>query len=439
MADSELKRALGVPGAVMLGLGSILGTGVFVSIGIAADVAAAWVLPAVVIAAFVATCNGLSSAQLAADHPVSGGTYEYGYKYLHPKLGFIAGWLFMTAKSASAATAALGFAGYLLGLFDQSFGRWVHVGVALGVVLLFTVLVLSGLRRTNWVNITIVSVTIAVLVLFIVRAGLELGSPFAAIDTADGGPRQAAYPQPWWQHLFHASALMFVAYTGYGRIATLGEEIREPRKKIPAAIIVTLIVSALLYIAVAFVVTRAQMRMADDASLLPAPLEAIARMVGGEGHWLVWIVTLGALTAMLGVLLNLILGLSRVLLAMGRRADVPRRFGKLGGDDQPRAAIVMVAIIIGGLALIGDVKLTWTFSAFTVLGYYALTNLACLRLPVGARLYPRVFAWCGLISCLSLAFFVPWRVWAIGLGWIAVGLIWHVLATAAGRAEERSL
>nr|MBP9225705.1 amino acid permease [Verrucomicrobiales bacterium] len=116
----RLQPRLGVFGAMMMGLGSIVGTGVFVSIGIAAGIAGPSVILAVALAALVAICNGLSSAQLAANHPVSGGTYEYGYQYLNSWLGFTAGWMFLLAKSASAATAALGFSGYLLSAMGGS-------------------------------------------------------------------------------------------------------------------------------------------------------------------------------------------------------------------------------------------------------------------------------------------------------------------------------
>ena len=106
----QLQRELGLAGATVTGLGSILGTGVFVSLAIAAGITGPSVILAIVLAAGLALCNALSSAQLAAAHPISGGTYEYGYKYLSPRLGFTAGWLFLCAKTASAATAALGFA-----------------------------------------------------------------------------------------------------------------------------------------------------------------------------------------------------------------------------------------------------------------------------------------------------------------------------------------
>ena len=160
-----LKRELGVFGAMMMGMGSIVGTGVFVSIGIAAGIAGPAVILAIGIAAFVAMCNAFSSAQLAASHPVSGGTYEYGYMYLHPSLGFTAGWMFLCAKSASAATAALGFSGYLLHAFGASGDGLVPVAVGTSVAM--TLIVLSGMRRSNAVNILIVSVTLLALGSFV--------------------------------------------------------------------------------------------------------------------------------------------------------------------------------------------------------------------------------------------------------------------------------
>ena len=161
----SLQREIGVFGATLMGLGSIIGTGVFVSIGIATGIAGPSVILAVAIGAIVALCNGLSSAQLAANHAVSGGTYEYGYKYLNPILGFTAGWLFLLAKSASAATAALGFAGYFLNTLG--FNPGLLVPTALIAVITITVIVLNGIRRSNVANLGIVSLTLFSLILFI--------------------------------------------------------------------------------------------------------------------------------------------------------------------------------------------------------------------------------------------------------------------------------
>lgn len=421
----RLRRELGVFGAVMMGLGSIVGTGVFVSVGIAAGVAGPAVVVAVAVGALVATFNGLSSAQLAANHPVSGGTYEYGYRFLTPTLGFAAGWMFLVAKSASAATAALGFAGYLLLVLGADAERWL-VPVALLATVAVTAVVYSGLRRSNVTNVAVVSVTLLALAAFVAAGtptalanGVESFADF--FDAPEGGGGLRA--------VLNASALMFVAYTGYGRIATLGEEVREPRTTIPRAIITTLWVTAALYVAVALVGVGAVGAdgLAAATAEQAAPLEVAARAFGVPG--VPQVVALGAITAMLGVLLNLVLGLSRVLLAMGRRADVPRLFGRLdAAGTTPGPAVLMMGGVVAAIALVGDVRTTWSFSAFAVLVYYAVTNLAALRVPEEGRLFPRWVPAVGLVSCLSLAFFVEPLYWGVGLGLLAIGIAWHAAA-----------
>jgi APA family basic amino acid/polyamine antiporter len=209
----------------------------------------------------------------------------------------------------------------------------------------------------------------------------------------------------------------------------LGEEIRHPRKNIPRAIILTLAVSAVLYIAVSLVaiaIVGAE-SLAAATQQQAAPLESAARQFGGP---LVAVgVSVGATTAMLGVLLNLILGLSRVALAMGRRGDLPPDFAKLDrSGSTPWVAVIGVGAVIAALTLIGSVKTTWSFSAFTVLIYYALTNLAAIRLSEHERMHPRIIPWLGLTACIFLAFWVELHIWLTGLGLIAVGLLWHRLA-----------
>lgn len=428
MTTPLLSRVVRLPGAVLLGLGSIVGTGAFVSIGIAAGVAGSSVVIAIFLAGLLATCNGLSSAQLAADHPVSGGTYEYGYRYLNPTLGFTAGWMFMAAKSASAATAALGLAGYLLDAVGLA-GLTPRIAFGVGAVIAVTALVWRGTRSSNRANAVIVSVTLATLALFVVT-GIPAASEGAAVNLRGVLPGRDGY-----RALLEATALMFVAYTGYGRIATLGEEVRDPRRTIPRAIVVTLIVSALLYVSVGVVAVGSvgAEALADMTARTAAPLEEAASLIAGPV--VAKALALGAITAMLSVLLNLVLGLSRVLLAMARRGDVPTRLATVDESrSSPTAAVVTVGVIIGALVLVGDVKTTWSFSAFTVLVYYALTNLAALRLPPEARRFPRWISLAGLIGCLGLAFWVEAWIWAVGLALIGVGFVWRrvVRAPASG-------
>jgi APA family basic amino acid/polyamine antiporter len=423
--STTLPRVVGVPGAVLMGLGSILGTGIFVSIGIAAGVTGPSVILAVALAAAVAALNGLSSAQLAASHPVSGGTYEYGYRYLNPTLGFTAGWMFLCAKSASAATAALGFAGYVLAAAGASTTNF-RVALALVAVGLLTGVAVSGMSRSNRANAVIVAVTLVALLGF-VGFGLPsaLDRAAANLDAFFGGNGQDSGARGF----LHATALMFVAYTGYGRIATLGEEIRDPLKSIPRAIIVTIVLTAILYAAVAFVAIAVAGAggLADATRQAAAPLESVAQEF--RPPQVAWLVAAGAVTAMLGVLLNLLLGLSRVLLAMSRRGDLPRGLSRLDGEHaSPRRAVVVIGLIVGTLTLTGSVGTTWSFSAFTVLVYYALTNLAALRLPGESRIYPRWIPGAGLFCCLGLAFWVEPIIWASGLALIAIGLAWHRIA-----------
>lgn len=421
-APPSLKRELDVRGAILVGLGSMVGTGVFVSIGIAAGVAGTSVILAVAIAALLAACNGLSSAQLAANHSVSGGTYEYGYRYLTPWLGFTAGWMFLLAKTASAATAALGFAGYLLNALRLDANQWL-VPLALVTVVILTLIVLGGIRRSNLTNLIIVSVTLLSLMIFVITGLPHVTAanftPFFPTDTSDKSAIAS---------LLHGSALMFVAYTGYGRIATLGEEVHHPRRTIPIAIILTMIVTMILYMAIAAVgVGSVGVDILSAATQSnAAPLEVASRQFGIP--LVPPLLALGAMTAMVGVLLNLILGLSRVLLAMGRRRDMPRIVARLNaGGTTPYISVICIGVAIAALVLIGNVKITWSFSAFTVLVYYALTNLSALRLSAQERLYPKWIAGVGLAGCLVLAFWVEQQIWLVGLGLIVAGLAWKTI------------
>ena len=403
----QLKRVIGLPGAMMMGLGSIIGTGVFVSLGIGAGIAGPSVLLAIMLAAGVAMCNGLSSAQLAANHPVSGGTYEYGHRWLNPSLGFTAGWMFLCAKSASAATAALGFAGYIA----HATGMRASLPLAVGVVVLVTMIALSGIERSNRVNIVIVSIVILALMIFVGTGFSSAVKNKAAFQPLfDGGKLT---------DLLQATALMFVAFTGYGRIATLSEEVAEPRRTIPRAVIVTLLISMALYLSVAFVGIGVNGFENLDGSLALA-----SKSVSNAA--LPTVMLVGATVAMVSVLLNLVLGLSRVVLAMGRRGDLPKATARISESTSvPAVATVGVAVLIAGLVCVGDVKLTWSFSAFTVLVYYAITNLCAIRMKPGERLYPIWPAYLGLAACLTLAFFVDWEIWLTGLGLIIIGLAWR--------------
>ncbi|RUO63619.1 APC family permease [Pseudidiomarina insulisalsae] len=404
MTHPQLMRSTLLSGAIVLGLGSIIGTGAFVSIGFGYDLAADWLLYAIVLAAFVALCNGLSSAQLAAVHPVSGGTYEYGYKFLSHDAGFLAGWLFIAAKSASAAAAALASA-WLVNQY-LNWPEWAVISMAIVMIAFITALVLAGLRRSNQVNALLITLTFLSLAVFVFWAA-EAPPPSASVQ----------YTQVSVSDFLAAAALLFVAYTGYGRIATMGEEVSEPRRIIPRAIIVTMVIVTLLYIAVAWGLMQRQPLFIGEDFILTQLMPA---------GWQKDVVFIGAILAMLGVTLNLVLGVSRVVLAMARRGDLPHSWAQLNSlrTAAPRATLItaLVMMIIAGF---GGIRLAWTFSAFTVLVYYAITNIAALNVAPQQRFIHKLWSVLGLIGCLALAIMLNTETVFVGLLLMVLGLAWH--------------
>jgi basic amino acid/polyamine antiporter, APA family len=402
--SEQLQRTTGLAGAVILGLGSIIGTGAFVTIALSAELAGSYLLWAIAIAAVVAACNGLSSAQLAAIHPVSGGTYEYGYQFLNHDLGFIAGWLFVIAKSASAAAAAIAI-GSAMQLWLGG-AEWLASLYAAAVITLFALLVVGGVRRSNRVNALLVMLSVVALSVFI---GYAVNQATSLLNVS--------VPQPTSMiEVLSAAALMFVAYTGYGRVATIGEEVRQPRQTIPQAIIATVLVVTVLYLAVGWALLKLPPALANQQGL------AVFMQVG------IWqqVVIAGAIIAMAGVILNLILGVSRVILAMARRHDLPFALAQLNSErsSAPRAvwatALVMLLLVIAG-----DLRLAWSLSAFTVLVYYGITNLAALRVPQTQRFVPRWVSVIGLVSCLALVWFIEPFILYLGSALVFVGWLLH--------------
>ncbi|NEO32018.1 MAG: amino acid permease [Symploca sp. SIO3C6] len=418
----QLKRELSWFGSACMGLASVIGVGIFVSIGIAAGISGFAVIGALVVAGLLGACNSLNLAQLAVSHPVSGGIYEYGYKYLTPVLGFTGGWIYFLSKTAVAATAALGFAGYLLNTIGVN-ESGILVLVAEAAVLVVTLIALGGARRFKVTTIAVVSVTIlSLLFLIIVGSFLCLVNGFENLTFAS-----ANYGN-WLKNFLESVALMFVAYNGAARISMMGEEITEPRKNIPKAIVFTIVVTMLLYVGVAVVSLGSIGVEAFSAATTEqaAPLQVVASSFGIPGA--ANILAVGAITSMLSILLTIILGVSRILLAMGRRGDMPSFFAQLNNSGTtPYWAVLFLGMAIALLVLTGDVKVTWSFAAFGSMYRCFIVSLAALQLSQQQRLYPQWLSWLSLFSSLFLAFWVEWQIWLIGLGVIGVGVVWHVV------------
>ena len=409
VARSRLRRELNLLYAVAVGLGAIIGAGIYVVTGVAAGVAGPSFLIGLLIAGAVATFNALSSAQLAATYPQSGGTYEYGYQVLHPWFGFAAGWMFLASKLAAGGTVALGFAGYLASLFPAIPER----PAAVGAVLLLTIVNYFGVQKTGSVNLVIVAVSVFALVFFIIS-----GIPVFDVENL-----QPFMPFGWGGAL-QSAALLFFAYTGYARLATLGEEVREPKKNIPRAIVLSLGIALVLYVGVALVAVAGigSQAMARSAS----PLERAAQVFSLPGTSL--IVSIGATTAMLGVLLSQVLGISRMAYAMARRRDLPPILDHVHQKYAvPDYGIILTGFFLVIVALFGTIEMIVAAASFTILLYYSIANLAALRMQAEDKLFPDWVPVLGLISCLLLAITLEINVIASGLGLLVLGFLWRWL------------
>jgi basic amino acid/polyamine antiporter, APA family len=406
---SDLRRDLRLLDAVAVGLGAIIGAGIFVVTGVAAGVAGPAFLVGLVIAGGVATCNALSSAQLAATYPQSGGTYEYGYRLLHPWLGFVGGWVFLISKLAAAGTVALGFAGYLHALIPAIPQR----AAAVAVIILLTAINYIGIRKTGRLNIVIVSISLATL-LYLIVAGLP------ALDMANLRP----FAPQGWRGVLQSAALLFFAYTGYARLATLGEEVADPKRTIPKAIMLALGIAILLYMLVALVAVGGV--GAEAMAATSSPLERAAQAFALPGVALA--VAIGATTAMLGVLLSQILGISRMLFAMARRHDLPVGLAHVHPTfEVPDRGIILTGLAALVVALFGTLETIVAAASFSILIYYMLANLSALRMRPQDKLFPNWVPVLGAISCAALALTLRLPVILGGLGMLAAGVVWRIV------------
>jgi APA family basic amino acid/polyamine antiporter len=380
-----LRRHLGTSDAVVIGLGSMIGAGIFAALGPAARAAGSGLLLGLAVAAVVAYCNAISSARLAARHPSSGGTYVYGRERLGAFWGYLAGWGFVVGKTASCAAMALTVGSYL-------WPGQAHA-VAVAAVVALTAVGYAGIRKSAWLTRAIVAVVLAVLALVVVAAltSPNAGSPGFGAGSSLGGVLQAA-------------GLLFFAFAGYARIATLGEEVRDPERTIPRAIPLALGIALVVYAAVAVAVLS--VLGSDGLAKAPAPLADALRAAGLPG--LAPVVRVGATVAAIGSLLALLLGVSRTTLAMARDRHLPHalaavhpRFGV------PHRAELAVGAVVAILAATADVRGAIGFSSFGVLAYYAIANAAAMTLTPAEGRPPRFVPILGLAGCLILAFALP--------------------------------
>ncbi|MFH9864725.1 APC family permease [Streptomyces lydicus] len=409
-----LKRRLGLFDAVTIGLGAMIGAGIFAALAPAAGAAGSGLLPALAGAAVVAYCNATSSARLAARYPASGGTYVYGRERLGAFWGYLAGWGFVVGKTASCAAMAL------------TVGLYVWPGqahaVAAAAVVALTAVNYAGVRKSAWLTRALVAVVLAVLTVVVTVCLTSRVADPVRLDPGAGATAGG---------VLRAAGLLFFAFAGYARIATLGEEVRDPARTIPRAVPLALGVTLVVYaaVAVAALAVLGPTRLAGAA----APLAEAVRAAGTPE--LVPLVRAGAAAAAAGSLLALILGVSRTTLAMARDRHLPAVLAAVHPRFHvPHRAELAVGAVVAVLAATADVRAAIGFSSFGVLAYYAVANAAALTLTTAEHRPPRVVPVVGLAGCLVLAFALPTTAVVAGAAVLAAGAAAYGVRAARGTA-----
>ncbi|KAF5037615.1 putative transporter [anaerobic digester metagenome] len=404
---SRLSRTLNTGDAIFIGLGSMIGAGIFTALAPAAAAAGAGLVLGLAIAATVAYFNASSSAQLARLYPASGGTYVYAGERLNEFWAWVAGWGFVVGKFASCSAVALTFGYYLI----PEYARY----LAAGAVIAFTVLNFFGIQKTAGATKIIVSVVLLSLAVIVLL--LLVGEPALSNLRPVLGPNGV-------YGILQSAGIWFFAFAGYSRIATLGEEVKDPKTSIPWAIILGLSVTLVVYAAVA--ISALLLVGPDLLSRSDAPL--VTALAGaGFGQWQ-WIVRIGSTFATLGVLLSLMAGISRMLFAMAADHDMPSYLARVHPIHRvPHLSEATVGVILVVVVMLVDLRAAVGFSSFTVLLYYAVTNLSAYTLTEQERLYGRSLAVPGLLGCLVLAFTLPATAVGIGSAVMLAGILVYLI------------
>ena len=413
--DSRLARRLGLGDAVVVGLGAMIGAGVFAAFGPAAAAAGSALLVGLALGAAVAYANATSSAQLAALYPRSGGTYVYGRERLGPFWGFLAGWGFVVGKTASCAAMALTFGSY----------AWPSLARPLAVAAVVAVVAVNhlGVEKTARATRVIVAVVLAALALVVVAS---LGG-----GEADPGRLTPLFATGGAYGVLQSAGILFFAFAGYARLATLGEEVREPERVLPRAIPLALGIALAVYAVVAVSALLAvgpEGLTASDAPLASAveagTLEALAPVVRA-----------GAAVASLGVLLSLLAGVGRTTFAMAANRDLPHALAAVHPRYRvPHRAELAIGALVVAVVLVADVRGAIGFSSFAVLVYYAVANASALTLARGERRRPRALAAFGVLGCVVLAVTLPLGSVLAGAAVLAVGAAGYAARRATRRA-----
>jgi APA family basic amino acid/polyamine antiporter len=410
----KLKREIGLFGATALGIGAIIGSGIFIVTGIVAGVAGPAMIFSVIIAGIIAVFSAMSVAELGAFLPEEGGTYAYAQKLISPFAGFIAGWIWVFSNIFVGAAVSLGFAHYFVTIFPA-----IPVKIiALVICFIFLFINYIGLKKSVLFNNVLVTLKVLILILF-VAFGLGFFRPGNFTPFVPEGSIG----------ILSGAALIFFAYTGFARVTIMAEEIKDPKITIPRSIYLALGISTVIYLLVSIVAVGLA-----GAPALAQSGSPLADAIGITGSYrAVLLVSAGAMIATASVLLTTIMGISRIVFSMARNQDLPSLFERIHPRFRtPHYAIGVTGVCMISALLLADLALVVSVSTFAMLIYYMIANIAAFRLPPEHRRYPTWVPIIGALSCIGLIAFLSPNSWIIGCIGLLIGVIWFFFHTQVG-------
>jgi APA family basic amino acid/polyamine antiporter len=406
---NRLKRSLGLLDATAISVGAIIGGGIFVVTGIVAGLAGSALVVSMIVAAAIAFFTALSFAELAAWQPVEGSVYEYARQVISPFSGFLAGWMWMVSNTFTGAAVSLGFAYYLTATFPDLPANV----VAAVLCLAFTALNFFGAHESARLNTALVVAKLLILGFFVVFGAFNANTAnFAPFEPLNAGVLYGAY-------------FIFFAYTGFGRAAVVAEEVKDAKRNVPKALLLSLAVSTVIYVLVGIVAVGLV-----GSNSLAGSNSPLAEAISATGSPLaLQIVSFGGLLATASVLLTAVLGVSRMSYSMARGGDLPQVLARLNTKFcTPHYSIWAVGILMAVLVLFFDLTGVVAVSTFGALFYYAFTNASALKLKTEKRRYHKLVPIVGLGTCivlLAFVLFIATQAWIIGCVCLIAGAVYY--------------
>ena len=424
---AKLKRDLGVWGAASIGIGAIIGTGIFVLLGVAAGLAGPSVIFSFIIAGVTALLTGLSSAELASFITEEGGSYIYTTKAFGKFPGFVVGWLKSFDYVVGSSAVSIGFASYFTYFLHLPPIQSTIITIAAVWPVILTILNLKGIREASGANTGLVVLKVSALIIFIVVGGYYL------FNTGNYSNYQPFFPNGI-NGMLSGAAIIFFAFIGFNTVTMVAEEVKEPQKNVPKAVLLAFAVCTLLYIGVSLVaVGLLNWQILGQST---APVEA-ALTVATNNFWILEFVAISAIFATTSVILSSIIGGSRALFSMARQDVIPNIFSRISNNGIPFFTVLICGISISIIVVVASGNLDQLASIFNfgTLLTFAFINLSLLKL---RRSWPNVkrdfkvpfyplTPILGIISCVGLAFYLNPNAVIYGGSWIIIGIIVYLL------------